>query len=639
MHSHSNAVNREADPFFVALVGSPNSGKTTLYNKITASNHSTVNYPGSTVDYSRGRVCQDYDEEGFSIIDTPGTYSLFPKSPDEKVATDIIYHHPSSGFAKVVVATVDISQLSRQLWIVYQLLEARFQVVVALTMKDMFDHPLDVSKLEHILGCPVVLVSGLTGDGIADLISKIQEVRKNLPQSPTPLVPWSEEKQRQIHIQMVELERAIVGKNEWVEKRKNQLVHQTRKIDEVLLHPVWGLAIFLLSMFFLFTSIFWLATPLMDLVDQGFQWMAESVTALYPHSLWGDFLANGVITSMGSVLVFVPQIMILFFGISLLEDSGYLARACSLIDRPLSKVGLNGRSFVPLLSGNACAIPAMMAARTISSPKEKYLTLLIIPLMSCSARLPVYALLLSFLFWGQPAWNAGVGLAIIYFSSLLVGALVAALGRHFVKMPEPSFLIHELPIYRRPHLTIVAKTVLDRTYSYVRRAGPIIFVLAVLVWLLTTFPDFREENAGVRLEKSYAASLGRAVEPVMSPMGGDWRTGTALISAFAAREVFVSSLSLVLNVAPTEEDQLQASILESMRAATQKDGSPLFTISSVIGLIVFFMIALQCMSTVAVARREFGNWKAPVFQLVIFNVVAYLGAVTLVQVLRAFGIN
>jgi len=643
MHQDTNTAldqSKEIDSFFVALVGSPNSGKTTLYNRITSSAHSTVNYPGSTVDYSYGTLTKKYGEDAFPVLDTPGTYSLFPKSPDEKVTTDIVYHYPSLGYAKVVVATVDLSQISRQMLVVFQLLEAKFQVVVALTMRDIYGvdaAKINLAKLEKTIGCPVALVSGVSGEGVEDLIEKIQACRKNIPQAPSQIKPWQEEHKQQVHIRMLEIEKLVFNTQAFAHQKDN-LVERTRKLDRFFLHPVWGMLTFVLLMFAVFSSIFWLAAPFMDWVDGLFSASGDYVLSLSDGSLMADFIGNGIIKSMGAVLVFVPQIVILFLGITLLEDTGYLARACSLIDKPLSKIGLNGRSFVPLLSGNACAIPAMMAARTISSPKEKFLTLFIVPLMSCSARLPVYALLLSFVFWQQPAWKAGLALSGIYFASIVVGALAASIANRLIKFDQTSFFIHELPMYRRPIIRTVLKNVFDKTMAYVKKAGPTIFILAVIIWIGTTFPNYKAESEIEKLETSYAASLGRFIEPIVKPMGGDWRTGTALISAFAAREVFVSSLSLVLNLSETNEETLQDSLLATMKEAKASDGTPLFTVASCIGLIVFFMIALQCMTTVAVARREFGNWKVPLLQLAVFNLVAYTLAVTIVQSLRSFGI-
>ena len=645
MHHDSNTALANPikvdDHFFVALVGSPNSGKTTLYNQITSSTHKTVNYPGSTVDYSRGRLAEKYVGQSFEILDTPGTYSLFPKSPDEKVTSYIIRNYKSQGFAKVVVATVDLSQISRQMLVVFQLLEAKFQVVVALTMRDVYAEEaqrIDLAKLEKTIGCPVVLVSGATGEGVDKLVEKIQSCRNNIPQSPVEIQPWKDDQKRHAHIRMKEIEKIVFNTRSF-EHQKERLIERTRNLDHVFLHPVWGIVIFVVLMFLIFSSVFWMATPFMDWVDQFFSATGDYVLGLSEGSLMADFLGNGIIKSMGAVLVFVPQIAILFLGITLLEDTGYLSRACSLIDKPLSKVGLNGRSFVPLLSGNACAIPAMMAARTISSPKEKFLTLLIIPLMSCSARLPVYAILLSFVFWKEPAWKAGLALSGIYFTSLLVGAGVASIANRMIKFDESSFFIHELPMYRRPVIGTLLKNVLDKTMAYVKKAGPIIFILAVIVWVLTTFPNYQAHNEAEKLETSYASQMGRVIEPIVKPMGGDWRVGTALLSAFAAREVFVSSLSLVLNITNVDdENTMKETLLTTMKDATTSDGKPLFTVASCVGLIAFFMIALQCMSTVAVARREFGSWKVPLIQLVLFNLVAYIIAVALVQGLRFMGI-
>ena len=376
----------------------------------------------------------------------------------------------------------------------------------------------------------------------------------------------------------------------------------------------------------------------MDAVDGGFTWLAAKVLALGPENLVLKFISEGVITSLSSVMVFVPQIFILFVGIILLEDSGYLARSATLVDRPLAWLGLGGRSFVPILSGYACAVPAMMAARTINSRRERWLTLFILPLMSCSARLPVYALLLAFVFHGASAWKGGVALALIYFGSLIVGAIAALIAGRFLKIEDRSFFMMELPVYRRPRTTLVMRQAWTRTKSYVKRAGPPIFLFALIVWLGTRFPNFSETDPTKRLETSYAAEAGRVIEPVFRPMGGDWRTGVGLMSAFAAREVFVSSLAVVFQVAE-EGESMQSTLLNKMHDAKAPDGLPLFTIASVAGLVIFFMIALQCLSTVTIAVRESGSLKFALMQLVVFNLVAYVLAVGVVQGLRAFGVQ
>lgn len=656
----------------VALVGTPNSGKTTLFNWLTGSRFKTVNYPGATVDYSIGRVQSRYSQSDdsessahFFVMDTPGTYSLDPKSPDERVTQEAVFSHRQFGSASVVVAVADATHLSRQLLLTKQLIEVGFPVVLALTMEDLVSEQremIDVGLLSNHLGIPVVLIDGRLGGGVADLVSAVRReldkkfsslssdsiqklkegsnVRVDLPLPNA----WSAEKIEEslrtseaLVASVVKPLPAALGKSSKVEKFSTA-AERTKKLDRVLLHPIWGLVIFVVLMTGLFSSIFWAATPLMDLIDETLSGLADTVLNLAPSNLLIQFLANGVIASVSAVLVFVPQIFILFLGIVFLEDSGYLARSATLMDKPLSLLGLGGRSFVPLLSGYACAVPAMMAARTISSKKERWLTLFVVPLMSCSARLPVYALLLAFLFAGEAAWKPGIMLAGIYLGSMVVGALAAVMVSKFVKFEDRSFFMLELPVYRRPKLRMILRQALTRTNGYVRRAGPPIFLFALLVWIGTTFPNYRAEDATEKLNTSYAAQLGKVIEPVFEPMGGDWRTGVGLISAFAAREVFVSSLAVVFQIADDDEGTMQETLINKMQEARAPSGYPLFTVSTVLGLIVFFMIALQCLSTVMVAAREAGGWKFAIGQLVIFNLVGYGLAVAIVQGLRSIGI-
>ena len=626
----------------VCLIGAPNSGKTTLFNWLTGLNHKPVNYPGSTVESAEGQTAERWGEACF-VTDAPGTYSLFPKSFEESVAVDSLFQHPTYGPARLILAVADVNQLSRHLYLVKQLIDARFRVILALTNIDLLresGRDVSLSELEAALGVRVAAVNGQTGEGVEQLMKLVQqELDQDLPtpryERPTS---WSKEKCESSFQELLRLQQRVIARRAAPSTSDSRL--RSRRIDRVLMHPVWGLMFFFVFMSALFSSIFWAAAPLMDLVDGFFGSMAEWATeklAAYP--LAADFVGNAVIGGLGSVLIFLPQIMILFLGISYLEDSGYMARAASLIDRPLSKLGLNGRSFVPLLSGYACAIPAMMAARTISSKKERFLTVFIVPLMSCSARLPVYALLLSFLLVGPAAWWGGVALALIYLCSLVVGAVASAVANKMLKVEDDSIFMLELPVYRRPQLRTVVKQVLSKTRSYVVKAGPVIFVLSLFIWGASTFPHYQAEDATDRLTGSYAAELGRVIEPVLEPMGVDWRVGVGLISAFAAREVFVSTLAVVFHITEGDEESMQASLLQQMREASFPDGTPIFTVASVIGLILFFMIALQCVATVGVARREFGSWKWALIQLAVFNVAAYLLAVVAVQGLRLLGIS
>lgn len=628
----------ELDTNFVAFVGSPNSGKTSLFNIVTGLSHRPVNYPGATVEYAIGQSEKKFGPQ-LRVIDTPGLYSLSPKSSEEEVARKVIFEHPKYGRAGIVVAVVDATQLKRHLLVVRQLKEAGFSIVIALTMTDLLEtegKKIVSTKLSELLDSPVIEVNGRTGSGVAKLILAVREKAKSQRSAfRTAHEKWTRSQFESYFESAEEIANQVIQETPQFKLMSRKRL--TNKIDKVTLQPVFGILIFVSLMTGIFSSIFWAAAPLMDFVDGFFGGAAESLLEQFPNSLWADLAANGVIVSMGAVLVFVPQIFILFFLVGILEDSGYLARAASLIDKPLSLIGLNGRSFVPLLSGYACAIPAMMAARTIPNKREKWITLFIIPLMSCSARLPVYGILLAFLFWDAPAWQPGIALAVIYFGSLITGAVFAGVLNILVKKDEQSFFILELPYYRRPNLRSLLKNAWSRSESYVLKAGPLIFCFALGLWALTTFPNHDAPTETERMNTSYAASMGQILEPAMEPMGGDWRVGVSLITAFAAREVFIPALAVVLNTTESDdEEQADQSLLASMRETKKADGSPLFTWGSILALVVFFMIALQCISTTGVAVKEFGSWKAPIAQLIAFNLVAYGLAVGIYQMSLLF---
>lgn len=371
---------------------------------------------------------------------------------------------------------------------------------------------------------------------------------------------------------------------------------------------------------------------MMDALDSSFGWMSEQVLAYAPDSFVTDFFANGVILSAGAVLVFVPQIFILFLGISWIEDSGYLARAATLIDRPLAWMGLSGRAFVPLLSGFACAVPAMMAARNIQSARERWIVVFILPLMTCSARLPVYALFLTFVFQGAAAWKAGLSLAALYLLSLILGALSAGVLNRMLEKTKRSHFMMELPLYRRPRLRFTIQSSWVKTKSFAVKAGPVIFSLALVIWGLSHFP--RVEN-GERptLAQSYLGRTGQMIEPVFEPMGADWRVGVGLLSAFVAREVFVSSMALVMNLSEDVGSETgHATLIEKMNDAKKANGEPLFTVASILAILAYFMIALQCLSTTATASREMGSWRFAAVQVIALNIAAYMAAVLVYQV-------
>jgi ferrous iron transport protein B len=504
--------------------------------------------------------------------------------------------------------------------------------------------------LSDQLGCPIVQIDGRLGGGIDELVRVVRDRAASLPQSTEERLAlagqrqtpnWNAEEKEAVHHEINALLSRVCKKPE--SPNISGAFARTGQLDRILLHETWGLSFLILAMVTLFSSIFWLAAPLMDFVDQSFGWLAGMTYTLLGQGMLADFVSNGLITGAGAVLVFVPQILILFLGIGLLEDSGYLARAATIVDRPLARMGLNGRAFVPILSGFACAVPAMLAARTISSRKERLITLAILPFMTCSARLPVYALLLSFLFLGDAPWKPGIVLAAIYVASFFVGALSAALLSRLIPQTESTMFLLELPYYRRPQPKVIAANAYHRTLSYVKRAGPVIFILAVALWLAGTFPHSQEPSETVRLEKSYLGQVGEKLEPVFQPMGLDWRVGVSLLTAFAAREVFVSNLAVLMSSGSSEgsedeEASLRQNLILKMKDATNRQGEPIFTLSSVLGLIVFFMLALQCTATTAMAAREAGSWKFAIIQLVAMNILAYVLACGLVQGLRGMGV-
>lgn len=637
-----------------AVVGAPNAGKTTVYNWITGSSYKSVNYPGSTVEFAIGETLPQYGDI-LSVVDTPGIYSLNAQSPEERVTITTLYKnsHDKKDFAEgspqTILAVVDGTQLSRHLFLVKQLLESQFQIVVAVTMNDILrkkNLKVNAAKLSEHLGVPVVLVDGRLGGGIKETIN-IVRARMSQGGQARPIPVWTTGKVEKIYTELNAIVSDVLeevdSSGKLSQHKITRMSHQADKttlaIDRVLLHPVFGLFFFVLILGSLFSSIYWLAAPLMDFVDGTFGQIGGWTSVNLPKGLFSEFVANGIFAGLGSVLVFVPQIFILFLGMVILEDWGYLARAATIIDRPLSKIGLNGRSFVPILSGFACAIPAMMAARTINSRRERLITIFIIPLMSCSARLPVYALLLGFLYQGGQAWMGGLALAGLYLTSLVIGSVTAAIAGKILKLESPGWFMLELPAYRRPRLRNVFKSAVDRTFSYIRKAGPAILVFSLIIWTITVFPRYDIEDASQRLSESYAAKMGQWIEPAMEPMGVDWRVGVGLISAFAAREVFVSSLALIFNVTDEDEEALQGSLLKNMQEAKTSQGTPLFTTATVWGLIIFFMIALQCLTTYAVSRRESGSDKFAMVQLVAFTLFAYVASVIVVQGLRYFGVS
>ncbi len=633
------------------LVGMPNSGKTTLMNALTGGHFHTANYPGVTVSLLQGQSIREWGPP-ISFVDLPGVHSAVNPSPDEELSCQVIESRHPSVHVDAFVLVVDATQLERHLKFGGFVARQGRPVVIALTMMDLLDRvgqAVDPKKLSEALGIPVVSVDSRHGEGVPELLSTLRDV----VQRPAPRNALSEIGDEPI--EAYRRVRELLGTSDDLVQPEglDLLVERdplTASIDRFALHPYIGFPLFLVALVCLFASIFWFATPFMDAVDAVFSVSGDFVSNLFPNSILASFVAEGMIGGVGAVAVFLPQIIILFFLMTLLEDSGYLARGATLVDRPLSALGLHGRSFVPMLSGFACAIPAVFAARSIPTLRERLLTIWIIPLMSCSARLPVYALLLAAVMPDAAGW-AGLALAAIYVSSLLIGSLSAGIvGRIAFPDQAPSLLAMELPVYRVPRWNVILKITWSRSSSYLRKAGMPIVVVAIVLWLLSSFGSgsTQPQFAGVanpplvaqaEMDNSFAASLGQRIEPVLSPMGVDWRVGVGLISAFAAREVFVSAMAIVFHVQGEDENTQIEGLRETMRTATFADtGEPIFTTASIIGLIVFFFFSLQCISTVAVVRKETNSWRFAGLQLLFYTGLGYAAAVGTVQGLRWFGI-
>ena len=455
----------------ILLIGPPNSGKTSLFNWLTGFKHKVVNYPGSTVLTGRGKLLKKYDFSA-QVIDTPGTYSLFAQSKDEEISFKTLIDNKENS---IVVLVLDSSKLEIQLPLFFQLKSTGFSPIVALTMPDVSEksYQLDSDKLSQELKTKVVFINGSTGQGLFDLIKEIKK-EKTDSINIKKMESWSDKKFNQMSEKCHKIIRNCLSSHDESSKENPFYSH---KWDRFFLHPKFGLILFGLIMFLLFSSIFWLAQPFMTAIDESFSFLIDQTRSFLSFKpLVAEFFSNGILAGFGAVMVFVPQIFILFIGISLLENTGYLARAVALMDGPLSKVGLSGRSFVPFLSGYACSIPAILSARNISSKTEKFLVYFSVPFMSCSARLPVYALLLSFLFYGQSAWKPGVALSFIYICSFLLGIIFVVILKKFIKEKESkeSFLL-DLPIYRRPSLIKVFNHAFSQTKHYITSAGPAIF--------------------------------------------------------------------------------------------------------------------------------------------------------------------
>jgi ferrous iron transport protein B len=722
--SSADAAKVASRPLVVVLAGNPNAGKTTLFNSLTGLRQKVANYPGVTVERKEGVWSLASVGTPARLIDLPGLYSLDAASIDEQIARDVITGRiPNLPAPDVIVAVVDATNLERNLYLVTQLLEYGRPIVIALTMVDLArkrNLEIDEKKLSEALGVTVVPVTstqrlgldalalavlkvvGSDGAGAGWCLSELAErelaalIGKNIETASRhnalrdlyadelPENEWQRDAITSARERLAKSnpnwwQEPLLARYNWIEKVTSKAVKSdvshsltmTERIDRILTHRFFGPLVLIAVMLLVFQTIFsWASLP-MDLIDKGFGNLGQAVGSLMSPGLLRDLLVDGVIAGVGGVVVFLPQILLLFFFISILEDTGYMARAAFLMDRLMRGVGLHGKAFMPLMSSFACAIPGIMATRTIENPKDRLATIMIAPFMSCSARLPVYTLMIAAFFPGRKLFGfLSIG-ALLIMAMYLLGIIVAVcvawvLKRTILKAPTPP-LVLELPPYRVPNVLTIFQMMTSRAWLFLKRAGTVILAISIILWALATFPrmakpeeksaspasqtdssrstgstDSQDSRAidpqGEQLRQSYAGRAGRFIEPAIRPLGFDWKMGVALISSFAARETLVSTLSIIYNVG-NDEDAQSDSLVNAVREAKKPDGTPAWTPLVALSMMVFFVLAMQCMSTVAIVRRETNSWRWPLFMIAYMTVLAYIASFITYQGGRLLGFS
>jgi ferrous iron transport protein B len=690
----------------IALVGNPNSGKTSLFNSLTGLNQQVGNFPGVTVDKKTG-TCKIAENIDATIIDLPGTYSLYPKRSDEWVAYNVLMGEDEEIQPDMIVLVADASNLKRNLLFCSQIIDLKIPVVIAFTMMDMANKngtQIDIAGMERELGIPIVSVNPRKNKGITALKKSIEQLAENNQYAPArdfipePIVNAtiiSQAKEimpaasnyKLLHFlinydqfnisstQKAQIEKIKVDNNFNATKtqaeeimqrytRIKQIMQQTvvesdplkkslltEKLDDIFLHRIWGYLILLAVLFVMFQSVYWLAQFPMDGIEWTFGKFTGWASAALPDHWLSNLFVNGILAGLSGILVFIPQIMILFGVITLLEDTGYMARISFLTDKLMRKVGLNGKSVMPMISGYACAVPAIMSARNIENKKERLLTIMITPLMSCSARLPVYTILIALvipskLYFGFLSLQ-GLVMMLLYLLGTVLALLVAWVMKWFIKSTERSYFILELPMYRGPRWKNILVTMVEKAKIFVVDAGKVIMIISLLLWVLSTFgpaakmkavtdkydamvisnpaqtDQLNKERKTALLQNSYAGLLGSFIEPSIRPLGYDWKIGIALITSFAAREVFVGTMATLYSVGEGT-DENSSTLRQKMAAAKRLDGTKVYDLATGLSLLIFYVIAMQCMSTLAIVKRETKSWKWPVIQFVYMTVLAYL---------------
>lgn len=693
----------------VALAGKPNSGKSSLFNQLTGLNQKIGNFPGITVDKKTG-LCYLSDQVQAEIIDLPGIYSLYPRTLDEKIVAEIFADQHGPHYPDCVVLVADATNLKNCMLLLTQLMDLRLPTVLALNMMDLAaqsGQSIDVQELSASLDVPVVMINARTGQGIQDLkkilAGTVKASSKPVFQIDEEIKPLVAQIRSRFHLttdyeayqylqqteNLVFLSQAdrdfithlanaekffphkyqgaeTVTRYGFIQDLLTKVTLKTsdpewkkfsHRIDRVLTHKVWGYLIFLSVLFLIFQAIFaWAQIP-MDFIDSSFARLSNSLDRFFPEGPFFDLITQGIIPGIGGIVIFIPQIAILFACISILEESGYMARVVFLMDKIMRQFGLNGKSVVPLISGMACAIPAIMATRTIENWKDRLITIFVTPYMSCSARLPVFTILVALIIPDDKLFGffnyQGLVLMGLYLLGFFAAIISAFILQFIIKTEERSYLIMEMPTYRKPKWANVGYTIVEKTKSFVFEAGKVILAISVVLWVLASYGPSEQMNqaeavvleqasektltdaeiqdriAAYKLEHSYAGIIGKGLEPMIAPLGYDWKIGIALVTSFAAREVFVSTIATIYSLGSTEDQTTIKAQLKS--EINPQTGGPRYTTAVGLSLLVFYTFAMQCMSTLAVVKRETKGWKWPLIQLVYMTAVAYLSAFIIFQ--------
>lgn len=650
----------------IALFGNPNTGKSSIFNLLTGLRQQVGNFPGVTVEKKTGLL--KINNKNFHLTDFPGTYSIYPRTKDEEVVYTSLTGKEKSDYPDLALVVLDASQLKRNLLLCSQLYDLKLPLIIVINMVDISNKKgitIDINQLhEYFPGTTILTTNARIGLGKERLIESIEnfdfeKYKKNFKETIEAYQP-SEITDTNGQLSEIKI------RSKWIDdvldnvQKKQEITSKNRPFfDRLLVHWFWGYLIFLSILLIVFQFIYAFAAYPMDAIDLVFSQLSNNLQNSLPSGIFSNLLSQGIIPGIGGIVVFIPQIALLFFFISILEETGYLSRVVFIMDRIMRPLGLNGKSVVPLMSSVACAIPGVMATRTIADWRERLITILVAPLMSCSARIPVYTLLIAIVIPDQEIAGfinlRGIVLFGLYFLGLISALLVAWILKWLIKSKEKGFLLLEIPEFKNPRWQNVFITVFEKVRIFVWDAGKVILAISVILWALASFGpgnsiEKAEQNAlmhaeqksmnedeknqyiaSEKLEQSYMGIMGRTIEPFIEPLGYDWKIGVSLLTSFAAREVFVGSLATIYAVHDSSEENIL--LINRLKAEKREDGSLIYTLATGCSLMVFYVFAMQCMSTMAVVKRETNSWKWPLIQLVFMGILAYTMSFITFQIL------